>query len=145
MIVICDLCGNKFKKKPREIKRANHHYCSLKCYNKARHMQHITNKKARYKRQELQREKRIKNNGIIDKDITLEKLYIRDNGRCYICNNKCNYDDYKLTNEGYFITGKSYPSIDHIKPLSKYGTHTWNNVKLACFECNIKKNNKLQS
>ena len=95
-----------------------------------------------WKVNELKRENRIKNNGRIDKDITLEKLYIRDNGICYLCNNKCNYDDYKLTKEGYFIAGLSYPSIDHIKPLNKGGTHTWDNIKLACFSCNSRKSDK---
>ena len=83
------------------------------------HNRAIINKKAREKRKELKREARIKNNGIIDKDITLEQLYIRDKGICYLCNDKCNYDDYKITNEGYFIAGLRYPSIDHIIPLSK--------------------------
>ena len=91
---------------------------------------------------ELQRDNRIKNNGATDKDITLEKLYIRDKGICYICNNKCNYDDYKITDKGYFIAGNSYPSIEHIKPLSKGGTHTWNNVRLACRLCNSIKKDK---
>lgn len=101
------------------------------------------NIKAKRKRAELKRENRIKNNGLIDKDITLEKLYIRDKGICYICNERCNYDDYKLTNEGYFIAGLKYPSIDHIIPLNKGGTHTWNNVKLAHFICNSLKKDKL--
>lgn len=95
-----------------------------------------------WKVNELKRENRIKNNGEIDKDITLEKLYIRDKGICYICNSKCNYDDYKITDKGYFIAGNNYPSIDHIKPLSKGGTHTWNNVRLACRLCNSVKKDK---
>lgn len=99
--------------------------------------------KARKKIYELKREHRIKNNGNIDKDITLEKLYIRDKGICYICGDKCNYDDYKRTKEGFFIVGLRYPTIDHIIPLNKGGTHTWNNIKLACHICNSKKSDRL--
>ena len=39
----------------------------------------------------------------------------------------------------YFIVGKKYPSIDHVIPLSKGGTHSWDNVKLAHFSCNSAK------
>jgi 5-methylcytosine-specific restriction endonuclease McrA len=33
-------------------------------------------------------------------------------------------------------------SIEHILPLSRGGTHTEDNVELACLECNIRKGNK---
>ena len=36
-------------------------------------------------------------------------------------------------------------SIEHILPLSRGGTHTENNVELACLECNIRKGNKTKS
>jgi 5-methylcytosine-specific restriction endonuclease McrA len=42
---------------------------------------------------------------------------------------------------GNFITGDKYPTIDHIAPISKGGTHTWDNVGLACKRCNSLKSN----
>lgn len=90
---------------------------------------------------ELKRERRIKNNGKIDKDISLRSLYERDKGICHLCGGHCDYSDHKVTEEGYFIAGLRYPSIDHVVPLSKGGTHTWENVKLACFGCNVAKGN----
>lgn len=93
------------------------------------------------KLRELKREGRIKNNGRVDKDITLEKLFARDKGICSLCGTECNYTDCKTDDRGYFITGNTYPSIDHIMPLSKGGTHTWDNVQLAHFYCNSKKRN----
>ena len=48
-----------------------------------------------------------------------------------------------MTEEGYFIAGNSYPSIDHIIPVSRGGTHTWDNVQLAHRYCNSIKSNKL--
>ena len=36
----------------------------------------------------------------------------------------------------------SHATIEHILPLSKGGTHTWDNVVLACRRCNISKHNK---
>lgn len=69
-----------------------------------------------------------------DNDITLEKLYRRDGGVCYLCGESCKWDDVTDGN-----AGDKYPSIDHVKPLAKGGTHTWNNVKLACRKCNTLK------
>ena len=90
---------------------------------------------------ELRREQRIKNNGVFDRDITVDKLFIRDNGVCSLCGGMCDYRD-STTRNGHFIVGEKYPSIDHVIPLSKGGTHTWDNVKLAHFKCNTLKGNK---
>lgn len=43
---------------------------------------------------------------------------------------------------GKFVEQKD-KSIDHIRPLSKGGTHTWDNVQLAHLKCNIKKGNRV--
>ena len=62
-------------------------------------------------------------------EITLKKLYIRDKGICGIC-------------------GKPVPSKqaspDHIKPLGKGGTHTWDNIQLAHVSCNKSKKDTYQ-
>lgn len=68
------------------------------------------------------------NNGSIDRDINIEKVYKRDKGRCGICNEKCI---------------KEEQSLDHIIPLSKNGSHTWDNVQLAHLKCNIRKGNRV--
>jgi 5-methylcytosine-specific restriction endonuclease McrA len=69
-------------------------------------------------------------NGEIDKDITISMLYERDKEMCGICRELVALED---------------RSIDHIKPISKGGTHVWNNVQLAHFKCNTKKGNKYDS
>jgi 5-methylcytosine-specific restriction endonuclease McrA len=76
-----------------------------------------------------------------DRDITLEELYNRSGGICAICGGACDYEDYQLDNN-VFIAGNNYPSIDHIKPLSKGGSHTWDNIQLAHRLCNSVKSNK---
>jgi uncharacterized Zn finger protein len=101
-------------------------YCSQKCSAKAYEAKKDAN-----------RRKRI-TNALIDKDISLEALYKRDNGICHICGGKCDWGDHKYKGR-YFIVGKKYPSIDHVIPLSKGGTHSWNNVKLAHLSCNSAK------
>ncbi len=73
-----------------------------------------------------------------DRGITLEKLYDRDQGICYLCNRTCDWGDFQKIN-GAFVVGGSYPTVEHLIPLCKGGTHTWNNIKLACHSCNSKK------
>lgn len=84
--------------------------------------------------------KRIKSSEY-DDSITIEKLYQRDDGICYLCGCICNWDDIKDA-EGTRIAGNSYPSVEHVVPLSKGGKHTWGNVRLACRSCNSKKGNR---
>ena len=72
---------------------------------------------------------------IIDKDITLQKLFLRDRGVCWICGLMCDYSDFKRTDKA-FIAGDLYPSIDHIRPRCEGGEHSWKNVKLAHRKCN---------
>lgn len=122
----CDECGIVFYD-PNPIPLT----CSKECSNKRR------NRLGR-----LYMNDRYNEDNIIDRDITLEKLYERDEGVCYICGDECNYNDKVITDEGYFIVGKSYPSIDHVIPISKEGKHSWNNIKLAHHYCNtIKRDN----
>ena len=120
----CECCGSLFLGRNRK-------YCSSECAKKILNNTH--------------KDKRIKKMRavIIDKDISLEKLYQRDSGRCWICGEQCDYNDYKTTKEGHFIVGGAYPSIDHVKPLSKGGLHSWENIKLAHHYCNTIKNDKV--
>lgn len=76
---------------------------------------------------------------VVDNDITLEALYNRDSGVCYLCGCKCNWDDKTVTSEGYTITGPTYPTIEHVLPLAMGGLHSWKNIRLACFKCNSTK------
>lgn len=79
---------------------------------------------------------------IIDKDITLQKVFDKDNGICYLCGKLCNKDDIQQI-EGRWVVGPTYPSIEHVIPLSRGGKHSWGNVRLAHMKCNLKKGSKL--
>ena len=87
------------------------------------------------------REARSMNNGKIDYSITLAGLIERDNHICQLCGREVNETDYIFKGD-IFIAGNDYPSIDHIKPLSKGGVHQWSNVQLAHRLCNSIKHNK---
>ena len=70
-----------------------------------------------------------------DKDITLEKVFLRDGGKCRSCGAILSFKGSPQ--------GDLYPSVDHAVPLSKGGTHTWGNVQLMCRGCNRTKNDAL--
>ena len=85
------------------------------------------------------KQKRIPKEQIVDKDITLEALFRRDSGVCYLCGGMCNWSDKRSAN----IVGDTYPSIDHIIPVARGGKHAWNNVRLAHFKCNVAKSDSM--
>jgi 5-methylcytosine-specific restriction endonuclease McrA len=116
---VCIECGTEFK--ANTLKRI---YCSDQCSNKRQN-----------RIRELKRNKRLRQNGKIDYSITLTKLIKRDKGVCSICGRKVMLD----VNCQHDL----YPSIDHILPVSKGGTHTWGNVQLAHRVCNTVKSNGL--
>lgn len=126
-IIKCEECGKEF-----EMKSIRSKYCSDHCLNKAY-----------YRRKEIERRGKLKENGRINYNITLEKLIERDNDICQICGETIDKSDYKTTDEGYFVVGDQYPSLDHIIPVSKDGTHTWDNVQLTHHYCNSVKRDKI--
>ena len=81
---------------------------------------------------------RLNKFNIIDRDITLEKLFARDKGVCQICGGRCDYNDYRYNENGVFIAGENYPSKDHIVELCNGGKHSWDNIRLAHRGCNSK-------
>ena len=120
--VKCIECGKEFMTSDRKIK-----YCSDKC---------------RHKRSNKYNEKRIYRNGKPDLSISLSKLYDKYNGVCACCGRVCDWHDVDVREDGTIVAGETYPSIDHIKPISKGGKHTWDNVQLLCRHCNCLKGNK---
>ena len=114
----CIVCGNDF-----ETFNPTQKTCCKEC-----------GKKLSYAR----KQHRIPKKQIIDKDITLEALFRRDSGVCYLCGGVCDWND-KQGN----IVGALYPSIDHVTPVSKGGLHSWQNVRLAHFACNVAKSDAI--
>ncbi|WP_312093771.1 HNH endonuclease [Niallia sp.] len=115
----CKECGKHFVSN-----RMRATFCSKVCSNKYEN-----------RRRELIRRKRIMANGRVDWSISIERLLKRDGSICYLCHKS--FDLYTDTNDDY------YPSIEHVIPISKGGTHTWDNVKLAHRKCNTLKRDKI--
>lgn len=122
---ICEECGSSFTMKGSKRKS----YCSEQCC-----------KRNQNRRKELKNKFK---NAKIDYSISLKKLYERDNGVCYICGEMCDWEDYGVRDCGTIICGDRYPSIEHIVPASRGGSHTWDNVALAHRHCNTMKSNHL--
>ena len=120
-IRVCKNCGIEFCMEATGYN--SEQYCSKKC--QSRYFNRTKNEKR------IDRLKSRKH----DTDITLEKLFKRDGGVCYICGKACDWSDI-AEKDGTMIAGESYPSIDHVKPVARGGTHTWDNIKLACRSCN---------
>lgn len=116
---VCPSCFREFA--PERKRQA---YCSNTC-----------KKREQNRSKEIRRRHKLKENGKIDYSITLSAVIEKHKKICAICGEKVdmsvhsNHDD--------------YPSIDHIIPVSKGGTHTWDNVQLAHRRCNNKKRDML--
>ena len=118
----CEVCGQIYQC----IANATNKTCSNNCSD-------ILKKKNR-RQYQRNRDHRIKE-VLIDKDINLDALRLRDKDICWICGTIVNDTDYKLI-DGHFIAGNNYPSIDHTHPLALGGVHSWENVRLAHKGCN---------
>ena len=120
----CPWCGKTFKPYRKGLK-----YCTAECGQRAN--------------DNIKKDRRIRKRRtvIVDRGITLEKLYQRDNGVCAICGGLCDWNDHERREDGTFIVKNYYPSIDHIQPLSMGGVHSWENVRLAHFICNSVRGN----
>jgi hypothetical protein len=96
-------------------KHANKTFCSKACTRK--HKNRV---------QEL----RLKNN-VKDRGVTLPNLIKRVGWACNCCGVKCQMPI------GFNFADEA--TIDHVVPVSKGGTHTWDNVQLLCRKCNSNK------
>ena len=65
---------------------------------------------------------------IVKRNVVRRVLFCRDNWRCSYCGR-----------DG----GPRDLTVDHVKPLSRGGEHTWDNVVSACRRCNHRKGNRL--
>jgi len=122
-MVVCSICGETFL-----TWNTNRCYCSADCRKESAR---------RYASYNRGSDDRLNSENIVDKDISLEKLFARDKGICQICGGLCDYDDYYINENGTFIAGDMYPSRDHIVPLEQGGKHAWDNIRLAHRRCNL--------
>jgi len=121
-------------------------YCSIEC-NEHSKKDNIIKYKKEYKKTEvfkkikLERKrnrtyrKRVNKNGSRYEYISRRVLFQRFNYICQGCNVKCVHPNDNNYNQDNCLT------IDHIKPISKGGSHTYDNTQLLCRKCNWMKSN----
>ena len=115
----CPICGRVYFSRGDTQK-----WCSVSCRRKAN---------------DTDDRKRCRRYGVYyDGSFSREDVFERDGYICQICGIKCNPNDY-----GWGTNGATHPTIDHIIPLSKGGTHTWDNVQCACGLCNSRKQDNI--
>lgn len=126
-IFTCQICGKQFKSNHKDRKT-----CGGECAQTyAKEMRTV------------RADRRIREGCLVDKNITLKRLYKRDSGICYLCGGLCDWNDTRIGKKGTVCCGFKYPSIDHVIPLAKGGLHSWENVKLAHLGCNLEKSDGL--
>lgn len=69
-----------------------------------------------------------------DRGITDTALRERDGDKCCYCNKTMCF---KIIEGHKFNPDRA--TIEHVKPLSQGGTHTWDNTTLCCWECNVRR------
>ena len=90
-----------------------------------------------------------------DRSITWDAVWKRFGPNCYICGQESIYDQEDLglrlgtkawkARWGDFRRGdpSRYAVVEHVYPRSKGGTHTWDNVRIACTKCNLLKGDSI--
>ena len=76
------------------------------------------------------RRRRAIKKGTATEKISSPQIYIRDGWKCGIC--------LRSVDPALKYPNPLSPSLDHIVPLSKGGTHTRDNVQLAHLACNVR-------
>lgn len=134
--LICQECGALFlysgMGRPKKT-------CSEECEIKRKKKVNRINAREGKKRNKIR--KRVKDFTGYDSTLTVEKVYEKDNGICYLCGELCDWNDYQIIDNA-FIAGPHYPSRDHVVPLSRGGRHIYNNIRLAHMICNSLKSDK---
>lgn len=118
----CQGCGKTFFSMCDEQK-----YCSQSCRHKARKSRNSYRSRCRHY------------GAYYDPQVTREKVLERDGYVCQVCGKKCDEND-----RSWGSSGPDFPTLDHIVPLAKGGTHTWDNVQCACGICNSYKRDLLE-
>ena len=113
---ICTDCAAVFTQKHGATKRCE------QCL-RARH-------KAKTRDYRHRRRASMQNNGPVERIDSL-KVYARDGWQCYLCQQPVPAD-------AHYLDPRS-PTLDHVVPIARGGTHTLANVKLAHRSCNTLK------
>jgi hypothetical protein len=83
------------------------------------------------------RRRALKYGVAFDETITRTSVFEKDQGICYLCEMRTHLEHIK---DGY---QPKLSTVDHVVPISKGGSHTWENVRNCCLKCNITKHDRI--
>jgi len=126
----CERCGKRFIGH----KDRRNRYCSRECFYEQTGFK-LKDYKYLTRLTDVSSRQRAIKYGVEYERIEPIKVFERDNWKCGICGEDV---DERLP----YPNTKSV-SLDHVTPLSKDGTHTYDNVQCSHFGCNTKKNNRV--
>ena len=138
----CVVCENEYKpfeakKLAKDVTRVGYSgICSIDCLEVIREVNSQIQRDKKYIYQVKKRINFFGFNSEVDEKVTSSAVYDRDSGICYICGNQT-FQDWINRPLNQRAT------VDHMIPISKGGTHTWGNVKVACWRCNVTKHDRV--
>lgn len=105
-------------------------FCSTECLSDFKSLQNADNR-YRYSMKQIA----LKFSAKFDDTITRREVFSRGEGICYICGQRTHYENSEEWSP-------LLATVDHVIPWTRGGEHTWENVKLCCFRCNMVKGNR---
>ncbi|QOY37053.1 HNH endonuclease [Anaerobacillus isosaccharinicus] len=127
-ISTCENCSSEFTGRNNRMNK----FCSRKCfYEKLGYEEH--NVKRTNHLSDASSIKRAIENGVEYEHIDVLEVFERDKWTCGICGD--------VVDDSLVYPDTMSASLDHIIPLSRGGSHTYENVQCSHLKCNIKKYN----
>lgn len=114
----CRTCGEWFVSRNLDVT------CSLECFKTHRRDQKHANEHRRRARQKA----------AFVANVYRKKVFEADQYRCHLCGKK--------TDKTKKVPHPKAPTIDHVVPLNRGGTHEPANCRTACFSCNSSKRDR---
>lgn len=93
----------------------------------------------RHARRLAKARRRAREFGALVEEIDRFEVFDADGYECQLCGSQTDPEDYTLTDDGHFVAGPAYPSVDHVVPLALGGLHERSNVWTAHLVCNARK------
>lgn len=108
--------------------------CGQVCASKSKAAQYCCKCRKRIEKIKGHHRKRSRYYGVEYQSVSPTDVFERDNWTCTLCGKKCKRNT--------SINDPLSPTLDHIIPMSKGGSHVMANLQCACRKCNSQKRDK---